>query len=510
MKGWLASHEGICALHTERFFFRLQWGFMTQHLTESSAAVSRYCIHNSRITLAKNGLKLYLVLGPLGKAYVKRMLGKSVRRLTLEADDSESFHQWVNCLFRARDRPIEQWYSFRAHIGLGSDGEVLLGVSRFNSSRMVAIKRISLMPGASENVVGMRLVRILKEIQLQHKAAVRTKYVAAIIDVFYDNDFCYIVLEHANHGSLSDLLEAQQGSLPETMVRSIAIQLGRCLLALHQCHIVHRDIKCDNVLLSQIDSSPLNVRLADFGFATVWRPDSGYSISDFCTCFLGTETYLAPEIILGERYGAPADIFSLGVLCYVCLVGEFPFEGEDTEDVFKKIVADELEKLSLNPSISANAKSFCKALLNKDPRKRLTAAALLQHRWLWDGHIVTHVQRRRPSGNESYRVVLRRVFHVISAVRAMQALAGISRQEQVQCVGRTDSISLDAQELLETVTEMVEENERESDSIESSDEFGIDMPNLLDDFEDSLHPSLLSKQLTPVWRYNPMHGESEF
>lgn len=431
MKGWLYSREGKFALRTERFYYRLQWGFLSQHLTENSASFKKYYLHGSTISPAKPGFKVFVDLGPLGRAYGQEHPDRSTpRRLVLLADDAVAFQQWVTCLVRARDRKIDKWYTLQGELGQGSDAVVLLGVSKHNTNKKVAIKSIPLLPRRRERrreeSRGVKLRMILKEIQLQHKGAGLSEYIPKIHDVFFDNDHCHIVMERCSRGSLSHLLEAQQGALPEPFVRRVVIQVGRSLLALHQANIAHRDVKCDNVLIRQTKPNPVRFLLADFGFASARSPDSEDTMLNFCHGMYGTEAYIAPEILSGERYGAPADIFSLGVLCYVCLVGVFPsmgrkeLSGQLTET--RGDLQSDLEKLARHPGIPYDAVTFCTALLNKDPRKRPTAAALLQHKWIRAGQIVTAQPRRRPSPGVKSGVVLRRVFHVISAVFALKKL----------------------------------------------------------------------------------------
>lgn len=414
-------------MRMERYFYRLQWGFLSRHLTESSAACAKYFMHGATITIAKNGLKVYVDLGPFGITYAEEITTQPPRRIVLAADNAQSFHTWLKCLFRARRRPITSWYHIGQRIGQGSDATVFLGTSTDSEQRRVAIKRIHLLSNDGGEGAGVKLHKILNEIQLQYKAAKRTANVADVLDVFFDLEFCYLVIEYGNRGSLTQLLELRQGRLPERLVRNVVTQLGRCVLSLHQANIVHRDVKCDNVILRQTESMPLQALLCDFGYASVWRTDTQHSLNSFCRGLVGTERYLAPEIVRGEYYGAPSDIFSLGVLCHVCLTGIFPFNPDGSKGL-QNVVFRQLTDLEQCTTISRDAVSFCKGLLNKDWEKRPTAVALLQHRWIREGNNVTSASRRRPSSTVQGSVIFRRVFHVISAVRALQRLRMNSRK----------------------------------------------------------------------------------
>lgn len=426
MKGWLSSREGNFPFRVERYFYRLQWGFLSRHLTESSAACAKYFVHGAAITTAKSGFKVFVDLGHFGIMYANESTTEPPRRILLAADNAQSFHTWVTCLSRARSRSIASWYHIGQSIGQGSDASVFLGTSKGVGRKNVAIKRVRLVPNRNGEGVGLKLHRMLKEIQLQCKAARHSTNIADVLDVFFDSEYCFIVVEYGNKGSLSQLLESRNGKLPEKIVKNIMLQLGRCVLSLHQNDIVHRDIKCDNVVLRQTESTPLRVLLCDFGYASVWRPEVQHSMNSFCRGLMGTERYLAPEIVRGDLYGAPSDIFSLGVLCHVCLTGIFPFNSNGPNGV-QYSVHGELGDLERCRTVSRDAVSFCKGLLNKDWKKRLTAVALLQHKWL-RGRAVTTMPRRRPSATVHSSVIFRRIFHVLSAVRTLQRLQLDSRR----------------------------------------------------------------------------------
>ncbi|CAN8066804.1 unnamed protein product [Agarophyton chilense] len=422
MKGWLGIREGL--LRTQRYYFRLQWGFLSQHLTETSAAIVRYFIHGSHIHIARVGLRVIIELGVLGMAFAAQQ--RTSTRVVLVADDAFVFQTWLTCLFRAKNRDIRRWYELGDTLGRGVDGIVILGAAVENR-HLVAVKRVGLLTLSTS--IGQKLRYVLREIQLQHKAAKRSSNVATILDVFYNDEFCYMVMQYGNKGSLCELLSARNGFLGEEFVRNVIIQLGKCLLSIHQINLVHRDVKCDNVLIAHSQQAPLRVLLSDFGFATVWRPELKNSIMSFCREPLGTEAYFAPELLRGQAYGVPVDIFALGVLCHVCLTGEFPFECSSRQKTLRMIEKGTFRHLDAS-QISEEAKSFTRALLNGDPYKRPPAVALLQHRWI-RGRQGNLRQPRRGAPS----AIWRRAFHVVTAIQAMQRLAHRARLEQPQGSG---------------------------------------------------------------------------
>ncbi len=204
-------------------------------------------------------------------------------------------------------------------------------------------------------------------------------------------------------------------------MRIIVTRLGKCLLALHQAGVVHRDLKCDNVVLCEDDDGTVDVRLIDFGFATVWRDGGINDINTFCNKFIGTEPYLAPELAWKMDYGAPVDVYALGVMCHICLIGQFPFKAGTLQGTIQLIKEGNLRMLNESGGkITEEAISFCRALLQRRPRTRLTAAGLLQHRWIRGPYRA--VRRRRPRGLTECKAVFRRLFWVVHAVNILRTL----------------------------------------------------------------------------------------
>eukprot|EP00168_Porphyra_purpurea_P006538 TRINITY_DN1804_c0_g1_i2.p1 TRINITY_DN1804_c0_g1~~TRINITY_DN1804_c0_g1_i2.p1 ORF type:complete len:521 (+),score=96.45 TRINITY_DN1804_c0_g1_i2:1997-3559(+) len=153
------------------------------------------------------------------------------------------------------------------------------------------------------------------------------------------------------------------------------------LAALHDAGIAHRDVKLENLLAVNV-APPLVVKIADFGLCATVDGDH----PDAClTDLVGTSFYLAPEILSGEPYGRPVDLWAAGVTLYLCLSGRFPYGGEPAEyyeQVLDRPVYFPTEDWE---GISADAQSLVQGLLAKDPSQRLTATEALTHPWLTRG-----------------------------------------------------------------------------------------------------------------------------
>ena len=97
---------------------------------------------------------------------------------------------------------------------------------------------------------------------------------------------------------------------------------------MHKKNIAHRDIKPENVLMESKDTSNLNLKITDFGFAKSFDPNEGLTET------LGSPLYMAPEIIKKLPYNCAVDIWALGVLSYIMLSGKPPFKGRSKDEIF--------------------------------------------------------------------------------------------------------------------------------------------------------------------------------
>ena len=99
-------------------------------------------------------------------------------------------------------------------------------------------------------------------------------------------------------------------------------QIFLALNYMHKRNIVHRDIKPENILMSNVEKGKIEIKITDFGFATCYKQHE-----QTLNQVLGTRAYMAPEIIKNLEYGPKVDIWSAGVLVYLMIKGELPFNG---------------------------------------------------------------------------------------------------------------------------------------------------------------------------------------
>ncbi|XP_053672217.1 testis-specific serine/threonine-protein kinase 3 [Anopheles nili] len=150
----------------------------------------------------------------------------------------------------------------------------------------------------------------------------------------------YIIMDYAEKGSLLNLLREKK-TLAESRVRTYYSQLIDAIEYIHKAGIVHRDIKCENVVLDSQD----HVKLIDFGFACrLWDQKTGqlnemkpYLSQTFC----GSHAYASPEILVFKPYNPiPADVWSSGVVLYALLFGRLPFTNGKDPKVLLKLIAN--------------------------------------------------------------------------------------------------------------------------------------------------------------------------
>ncbi|XP_074320558.1 CDPK-related kinase 1-like isoform X2 [Silene latifolia] len=194
-------------------------------------------------------------------------------------------------------------------------------------------------------------------------------------EAYEDDENVYVVMELCQGGELLDRILSRGGKYPEDDAKAVMVQILSVVAYCHLQGVVHRDLKPENFLFtSKDDHSPL--KAIDFGLSDYVKPDE--RLNDI----VGSAYYVAPEV-LHRSYGTEADMWSIGVIAYILLCGSRPFWARTESGIFRAVLkADPTFDEAPWPSLSPEAQDFVKRLLNKDYRKRLTAAQALSHPWL--------------------------------------------------------------------------------------------------------------------------------
>lgn len=205
------------------------------------------------------------------------------------------------------------------------------------------------------------------------------KNLVQFYDAFEDEENIYVVMELCEGGELLDKILARGGKYSEEDAKMVMVQILSVVAYCHLQGVVHRDLKPENFLFTSNDEHS-TLKAIDFGLSDYVKPDE--RLNDI----VGSAYYVAPEV-LHRSYGTEADMWSIGVITYILLCGSRPFWSRTESGIFRAVLkADPSFDEDPWPSLSSNAVDFVKRLLNKDYRKRITAAQALCHPWLAGNH----------------------------------------------------------------------------------------------------------------------------
>jgi len=247
------------------------------------------------------------------------------------------------------------------HIGGGRFGKVYLAREK-QSGYVVALKVIY-----KEKLEKYGFHdHLRREIKIQQ--AIDHPNVLRLFTWFHDEERVVLVLEYAARGELYKVLQTA-GRFTERTAATYVASLADALAYCHKKHVIHRDIKLENLLLDIKGQ----IKIADFG----WAVQSNAKRHTFC----GTIDYLAPEMIKGTGHDRAVDNWALGILCYEFLYGSPPFQVEDQENTLRRILTMDLTFPS-TPCVSSGAKDLISKLLVKDSSKRLSLEDVMKHPWI--------------------------------------------------------------------------------------------------------------------------------
>lgn len=239
-------------------------------------------------------------------------------------------------------------------LGKGTYGTVLL-VKQRATGKLYAQKQFK----KASLVVHKKLIEQTKTERQILESVNRHPFVVKLYYAFQDQEKLYLILEYGQGGELFTHLNTEK-MFSETVA---AFYMAEMLLAISHLHdnlgVVYRDLKPENCLLD----ADGHLLLTDFGLSKV-----AVDKSEGCHSILGTVEYMAPEVILGKKYGKAVDWWSFGALAYDLMTGNPPFRGGNHAKIQDNIVK---QKLILPYYLSLDAKDILTRLLRKDPAKRL-------------------------------------------------------------------------------------------------------------------------------------------
>ncbi|WP_017612433.1 serine/threonine-protein kinase [Nocardiopsis salina] len=258
---------------------------------------------------------------------------------------------------RAGDPHELNGYRVASRLGRGGMGTVYLAED--GSGQKVALKLIH--PDLADDEDFRR--RFAREVESARRVARFST--AGVIDARLEGEPLYIVSEYVPGPNLDEAVRAD-GAMSGGTLESLAMGVAAALTAIHGSGIIHRDLKPANVLLS-----PVGPKVIDFGIARA-LDDSAGSVTR-SSQLMGTPSYMAPELILGEQPTAAADIFAWGCLVAFAGIGSAPFDAPTVPAVLHNISSAPPRLDGLDQGLS----ELVVAALDKDPRNRPTSQQLL-------------------------------------------------------------------------------------------------------------------------------------
>ncbi|MFD0901265.1 serine/threonine-protein kinase, partial [Actinomadura sediminis] len=202
-------------------------------------------------------------------------------------------------------------------------------------------------------------------------AALRHDGIAQAFDFGHQHGRTYLVMELVPGEPLDEIL-ARDGGLPLEAVLDLLVQAGRALSAAHDAGIVHRDVKPANLMISPTGT----LKLTDFGIARRLAEASQTQTG----MVMGTAHYISPEQASAGELTPAADLYSLGVVAYECLVGAPPFDGATPVEVAMKHVRDAPRPLPAR--VPEPARALIMEMLAKAPEERPPSATAVADRAL--------------------------------------------------------------------------------------------------------------------------------
>lgn len=274
-------------------------------------------------------------------------------------------------------------------LGQGDVGKVYL-VREKRTHKLYAMKVLN----KSEMIKRNKIKRALAEQEIL--ATSNHPFIVTLYHSFQSKDYLYLCMEYCVGGEFFRALQTRERkSIREDDARFYAAEVTAALEYLHLMGYIYRDLKPENILMHQsghimLSDFDLSKQSSALGAPTIINTRSGSSsasrpaldtkacIADFRTnSFVGTEEYIAPEVIRGNGHTSAVDWWTLGILLYEMLYGITPFKGKTRNATFANVLKQEVTfpDGSGFQSVSSACKSIVRKLLIKDERKRLGSRA---------------------------------------------------------------------------------------------------------------------------------------
>ncbi|TFK20182.1 Pkinase-domain-containing protein [Coprinopsis marcescibilis] len=290
-------------------------------------------------------------------------------------------------------------YTLSKTLGAGSMGKVKLATHNVTNEKLAVkiLPRVYPNPPpagstgpSAESASRQASKDASKEIRTLREAALSMllyhPYICGMREMIVHQHHYYMVFEYVNGGQMLDYI-ISHGRLRERVARKFARQIGSALEYCHLNNVVHRDLKIENILISQTG----NIKIIDFGLSNLYDPVT--HLSTFC----GSLYFAAPELLNAKVYTGPeVDVWSFGVVLYVLVCGKVPFDDQSMPALHAKIKRGLVE---YPVWLSAECKHLLSRMLVTNPAARATLQEVMSHPWMtrgFSGPPDLHMVHREP------------------------------------------------------------------------------------------------------------------
>ena len=312
------------------------------------------------------GLILYCLAAFLHTDHARRSLGRFARSLDeIRHDVPGAFDRAASWSAPGPGPQRIGRYRIVGELGRGGMGTVYRGRDEA-LHRDAAVKVIRPLPGEDAGALG----RFGEEARAA--ASLASPHIVQIYEFDPAARLPFLAMELVPGASLQQMVKGR-GAIPAATVIDCALQVLDGLATAHAAGIVHRDIKPANILLATTGPAAGTYKLTDFGLAR--SPDRQHTLTASGS-LLGTLTYLAPEVALGDEATAASDLYSLGATLHEMLTGRPPLSASSPLKLLRKITTETVPPIgSVCPDLPADVAAWLDRLLKPDPAERFRSAA---------------------------------------------------------------------------------------------------------------------------------------